>query len=217
MLIGGIDEAGRGSVIGPLVIAGVSLNSEKIYQLKEMGVTDSKKISPSRREMLFNKILHVSHSIFICKINCPTVDKYVIQKGLNKLECKFMTIVADNIKADKIIVDCCDVNIERFQMEMKKNLVNQSRSLYCFHKADLDNTTVSAASILAKVTRDKEIERINYSLGVDVGSGYPSDPKTKLLIQSKDFIEKIKIHVRFSWLPIKKITNCNNQTTLLNA
>jgi ribonuclease HII len=215
LLIGGIDEAGRGSVIGPLVIAGISLNSEKIHHLKDMGVTDSKKISPSRREKLFNRILLDSQSIFICKINCSTIDRYVIQKGLNKLECKFMTIVANNIKADKIIVDCCDVNIERFKQEIKKNLINKNNSLYCFHKADLDNITVSAASILAKVTRDREIKKINQSLGVDVGSGYPSDPKTKLLIQSKDLIERVKNHVRFSWLPIKKMTSCNNQDMLV--
>ena len=70
MFLGGIDEAGRGSVVGPLVIAGISFDSLKIDVLKEMNITDSKKTSPKKRELLFVKILNICESIFICKINC---------------------------------------------------------------------------------------------------------------------------------------------------
>ena len=214
MFLGGIDEAGRGSVVGPLVIAGISFNSKNINALKNMAITDSKKTLPWKRKEIFEEILKLCESIFICKINCSTIDKFVKLNGLNKLESKFMTIVADNLIANKIIVDSCDVNPSRFQQEIKKNLINKNITIYCYHKADLDNIIVSCASIIAKVTRDNEIAKIKETLGKDIGSGYPSDPKTKTFIKNEIEIENSKKYIRFSWKPIKQIINKNLQTTL---
>ena len=212
MFLGGIDEAGRGSVLGPLVIAGISFDSIKIEKLKEMSILDSKKTSPKKRIVLFEEILNLCESIFICKINCSTIDKFVNTNNLNKLESKFMTIVADNLHANKIIVDSCDVNPSRFQQEIKKNLINKDISIYSFHKADLDNIIVSCASIIAKVTRDNEIVKIQKSLGKDVGSGYPSDPKTIRFIHNEINVKGSKNYIRFSWKPVKQIINKNIQT-----
>jgi ribonuclease HII len=214
LFLGGIDEAGRGSVVGPLVIAGISFNSKNINALKNMAITDSKKTLPWKRKEIFEEILKLCESIFICKINCSTIDKFVKLNGLNKLESKFMTIVADNLIANKIIVDSCDVNPSRFQQEIKKNLINKNITIYCYHKADLDNIIVSCASIIAKVTRDNEIAKIKETLGKDIGSGYPSDPKTKTFIKNEIEIENSKKYIRFSWKPIKQIINKNLQTTL---
>ena len=214
MFLGGIDEAGRGSVVGPLVIAGISFNSKNINALKNMAITDSKKTLPWKRKEIFEEILKLCESIFICKINCSTIDKFVKLNGLNKLESKFMTIVADNLVANKIIVDSCDVNPFRFQQEIKKNLTNKNISIYSYHKADLDNIIVSCASIIAKVTRDNEIAKIKETLGKDIGSGYPSDPKTKTFIKNEIEIENSKKYIRFSWKPVKQIINKNLQTTL---
>ncbi len=214
MYLGGIDEAGRGTIIGPLVIAGISFDSGKMDLLKNMNITDSKKINPKKREILFDKIFNICDSIFICKINCSTIDKFVKSNNLNKLESKFMTIVADNIHADKIIVDSCDVNPFRFQQEIKKNITNKNISIYSYHKADLDNIFVSCASIVAKVTRDSEIEKIKKKIKYDFGSGYPSDPKTKRFIQNTDFGKNCKNYVRYSWRPIKEILDQNVQTKL---
>ena len=214
MLLGGIDEAGRGSVLGPLVIAGISFDSKKIDKLKEMNITDSKKTLPNKRKELFSKIFSICDSIFICKINCPTIDKFVKLKRLNVLESIFMTIVADNIYADKIIVDSCDVNPCRFQQEIKKRLLNKKVSVYSFHKADSDNIVVSCASIIAKVTRDNEIAKLKEMLGKDLGSGYPSDPKTKSFICNEAFVKELNNHIRFSWKPVKKILDEKIQTKL---
>ena len=214
LLLGGIDEAGRGSVLGPLVIAGISFDSKKIDILKKMNITDSKKIPPKKRKELFNKILSICESMFICKINWSTIDKFVKINKLNNLQSIFMTIVADNIHANKIIVDSCDVNPCRFQQEIKKRLVNKKISVYSFHKADLDNIVVSCASIIAKVTRDKEIAKLKETLGKDLGSGYPSDPKTKIFIYNEVFVKESKNCIRFSWKPVKKILDENIQTKL---
>ena len=214
MFLGGIDEAGRGSVLGPLVIAGISFDSMKIDELKEMGIIDSKKTSPKKRVVLFEEIFNLCESIFICKINCSTIDKFVNYNRLNKLESKFMTIIADNLHANKIIVDSCDVNPFRFQQEIKKNLINKEISIYSFHKADSDNVIVSCASIIAKVTRDNEIVKIQKSLGKDIGSGYPSDPKTIRFIHNEINVKGSKNYIRFSWKPVKQIINKNIQTKL---
>ncbi len=214
MFLGGIDEAGRGSVLGPLVIAGISFDSIKIDELKEMGIIDSKKTSPKKRVILFEEIFNLCESIFICKINCITIDKFVNSNRLNKLESKFMTIIADNLHANKIIVDSCDVNPFRFQQEIKKNLINKEISIYSFHKADSDNVIVSCASIIAKVTRDNEIVKLKKSLGKDIGSGYPSDPKTIRFIHNEINVKGSKNYIRFSWKPVKQIINKNIQTKL---
>jgi ribonuclease HII len=214
LFLGGIDEAGRGSVLGPLVIAGISFDSMKIDELKEMGIIDSKKTSPKKRVLLFEEIFNLCESIFICKIKCSTIDKFVNYNRLNKLESKFMTIIADNLHANKIIVDSCDVNPFRFQQEIKKNLTNKEISIYSFHKADSDNVIVSCASIIAKVTRDNEIVKIQKSLGKDIGSGYPSDPKTIRFIHNEINVKGSKNYIRFSWKPVKQIINKNIQTKL---
>jgi len=214
LLLGGIDEAGRGSVFGPLVIAGISFDSQKITVLKNMSITDSKKITPKRREFLYDQIFRICESIFICKINCNTIDKFVKINKLNNLESKFMTIIAENLNAKKIIVDSCDVNPDRFKEEIKKNLRDKGICIYSFHKADIDNIIVSSASIMAKVTRDNEILKIKKIIGKDIGSGYPSDPKTKLFLNNEPNLENYQKHIRYSWKTVKQIVNKNNQKKL---
>lgn len=215
MLLGGIDEAGRGSVIGPLVIAGVSLDNEAMLYLKNEGVTDSKKITCLKRELLYPKIISCAKSIYICRVDPRTIDSYVNQNKLNLLESKFMTIIADNLQADKIIIDACDVNLVRFKQSIVNNLINTSLKVYCFHKADSDNIAVSAASIVAKVTRDRQIKKIERKLNEQIGSGYPSDPITKIFIKNNIKNTIIKEHVRFSWNPVKYILSEMAQTKIL--
>lgn len=214
MLLGGIDEAGRGSVIGPLVIAGLSFDAIGIENIRNEGITDSKKLTVLKRETMYTKILQSAVSIFICRINPMTIDYYVRQQKLNVLESRFMTITADNINADKIIIDACDVKPDRFKQSILKNLTKKSVKIYCFHKADADNLIVSAASIIAKVTRDREIKKIEAILCKKIGSGYPSDPSTKLFLRNHLFDNEIKEYIRFSWSPVQNLINECAQTKL---
>jgi len=214
LLLGGIDEAGRGSVIGPLVIAGISFDSTGIESIRNEGITDSKKLTVQKRETMYTKILQSAVSVFVCRINPMTIDKYVSQKKLNVLESRFMTITADNISADKIIIDACDVKPDRFKQSILKNLTNKSVKIYCFHKADADNLIVSAASVIAKVTRDREIKKIEEILCKKIGSGYPSDPSTKLFLRNHLFNNETKEYIRFSWSPVKNLMNECAQTKL---
>ena len=214
MLLGGIDEAGRGSVIGPLVIAGISFDPTGLESIRNEGITDSKKLSVQKRETLYTKILQSAVSVFVCRISPITIDNYVNYKKLNVLESRFMTIIADNLRADKIIIDACDVKPDRFKQSILKNLTSKSVKIYCFHKADTDNLIVSAASIIAKVTRDREIKKIEETLCKKIGSRYPSDPSTKLFLRNHLFDNENKKYIRFSWSPVKNMINEGAQTKL---
>ena len=201
-------------MIGPLVIAGISFDPTGLESIRNEGITDSKKLSVQKRETLYTKILQSAVSVFVCRISPITIDNYVNYKKLNVLESRFMTIIADNLRADKIIIDACDVKPDRFKQSILINLTNKSVKIYCFHKADTDNLIVSAASIIAKVTRDREIKKIEETLCKKIGSGYPSDPSTKLFLRNHLFDNENKKYIRFSWSPVKNMINECAQTKL---
>jgi ribonuclease HII len=211
VLIGGVDEAGRGSIIGPLVVAGISIRESKIALLREIGVKDSKALNPKVRARLFGEIMKVIDSVCIHKIDPVEVDGSVSFKGLNRLEARTMASVINNIEADEVYVDCCDVNPQRYREYMECHLTCKPK-LYSLHHADVINTVVSAASIIAKITRDKEIQRICNTYG-SIGSGYPSDQRTMCFI--RDWVVKhgsAPEFARKSWKPLrmmlKEIPQC---------
>ncbi|MDF2736846.1 MAG: rnhB [Nitrososphaeraceae archaeon] len=207
MLICGIDEAGRGSVIGPLVIAGISIKKSNIKKLEDIGVRDSKALTKNKRRFLFDKILDVSEFVCIYKLDCKTIDENVYQKKLNKLEGRIMSSIIKHLSVDIAYVDSCDINIDRYTNYLKSNLnLKNNISIIAMHKADRINPVVSAASIIAKVTRDREIQILE-EIFQNIGSGYPSDKKTMYFIKNwmKEYKE-FPNFVRKSWRPIREIT-----------
>ena len=206
LLICGIDEAGRGSVLGPLVIAGINIKNSDIKKLEEIGVRDSKALTRKKRGFLFDKILDISEFVCIYKIDCKTIDENVYQRKLNKLEGGIMSTIIKYLEADIAYVDSCDVNINRYTNYLKSNLdLNNNTSIIAMHKADRMNPAVSAASIIAKVTRDREIQILEENFQ-NIGSGYPSDKKTMYFIHNwiKEYKE-FPNFVRKSWRPVREI------------
>jgi ribonuclease HII len=204
MIICGVDDAGRGSVLGPLVIAGVSVDRTKIKHLSEIGVKDSKQLSPKTREILYKKIIAIVDDYYVAKISPKIIDQSVHKNQLNYLEAKYMAKVIAKLQPDSSYVDSCDVNPTRFGKEISK-LANSGK-IFSRHHADSRFAVVSAASIVAKVNRDREIEKLRKKY--DLGSGYPSDSKTMQFI--KDWIldhNKTPKFVRKSWKPVKKMMN----------
>ena len=207
MLICGIDEAGRGSVIGPLVIAGISIKNSNIEKLEGIGVRDSKALTRNKRNFLFYKILDLSEFICLYKVDCKTIDENVYQRNLNKLEGGIMSTIIKHMAADIAYVDSCDVNINRYPNYLKSNLdLKNNTRVIAMHKADRIHPVVSAASIIAKVIRDREIEMLEENFQ-NIGSGYPSDKKTMYFINTwmKEYKE-FPDFVRKSWRPIREIT-----------
>jgi len=200
----GVDEAGRGSLLGPLVIAGVSLKKEKIRKLKSMGVRDSKKLTPLQREKLYKKIIKFVDNYYIAKINPYTIDKSVNKHELNNLEAKYMAKVISKLNPNISYVDSCDVNPSRFGKKISK-LAKKDR-IKSYHNADNRFVIVSAASIIAKVNRDRAIKKIQKKH--NIGSGYPSDSKTIVFV--KNYLSTkndIPNFVRSSWKTVRFMRN----------
>jgi ribonuclease HII len=204
MLVCGVDDAGRGSVLGPLVIAGILIERNKIKHLSKIGVKDSKMLSPQSRENLYKKIISIVDDYYVAKIPPSVIDRSVSKNQLNDLEAKYMAKVIEKLKPGSAYVDSCDVNPARFGKQISK--LAKIKKVHSSHHADRRFPVVSAASIIAKVNRDRAIEKLR--LNHDVGSGYPSDFKTM------EFIRRyIGLHgfppkfTRKSWKPVKIMLN----------
>jgi ribonuclease HII len=210
MLIAGVDDAGRGSVIGPLVIAGVLMEEGDLSKLTELGVKDSKLLTPHRRETLAVEIKRIAKKHSIVKLTPKEIDK-VVQTGrklhrLNRLEAQAMAKVIELLKPDIAYVDASDVLEERFKQHITEYLPFEVE-IISEHKADRTYPIVSAASIIAKVERDREIAELKAKHG-DFGCGYPTDTKTiSFLQQCLEKIGEYPDFVRKSWKPAKKTKN----------
>ena len=202
MQICGVDDAGRGSMIGPLVIAGIRIEKKNISKLRKLGVRDSKKLSSKKRDLLYKEILKIVDSYHVIRIPPRTIDKYVFEHNLNHLEAKKMAEVISNLNPDISYVDSCDVNAARFGREISD--LSKKSKVKSYHYADSRFVVVSAASIIAKVSRDRSIMRLNKTS--NLGSGYPSDKKSvnyvKKIVSSK---KPLPTSVRKSWKPVQKI------------
>ena len=207
MKICGVDDAGRGSMIGPLVIAGISIDKKNISKLRKLGVRDSKKLSPKKREQLYKEIIKIVDDYHVVRIPPKTIDKFVFEHNLNHLEAKKMAEVIRNLKPQLSYVDSCDVNASRFGREIS-DLSGKSK-VKSYHYADSRFVVVSAASIIAKVSRDRSITRLNKI--ANLGSGYPSDKKSvnyvKKIVSSK---KPLPSSIRKSWKPVQKILDSVN-------
>ena len=206
MQICGIDDAGRGSMLGPLVIAGISLDKKNLKRLSSLGVKDSKKLSPKSREYLYKKIIETVDDYYVAKISPRSIDASVRKHCLNNLEAKYMAKVVSKLNPDISYIDSCDVNPIRFGREISK--LSDNHKIKSYHHADSRFVVVSAASILAKVTRDRAIMKLRKDH--NLGSGYPSDSKTVKFVTK--FYKKNQImpsFVRKSWKPVQRIMENN--------
>ena len=201
-MICGVDEAGRGPVIGPMIIAGVKLENQEI--LKQMNVRDSKKISPNQRKIIAEKIKEISEFHFE-KITAKQIDDLRNIISLNEIEVHGFVKVIKKLKPDIAYVDAADVNEQRFKNNIQNNL-NFNLEIISKHKADSIFPVVSAASIIAKTVRDSEVEKIGQELNSEIGSGYPSDPKTRdFLIKWVEKEGELPPYTRYSWETAKKV------------
>ena len=200
--LGGVDEAGKGCLLGPLVVAGVSASSSASKEMAGIGVKDSKRLSPRQRESLYPEILKLSEHVHWASIPPREIDAVVTRgkrlRKLNYLEAMYFAKVIDRLGARTVTVDAADVIPQRFRNDIAGNLKVPCEVL-AFHKADRDYPIVSAASIVAKVKRDRAVDVLRRAHG-DFGSGYPSDPTTRSF-----FTERIRrgeplpAYVRKSW------------------
>jgi len=214
-IIAGVDEAGRGAVLGPLVVAGVSIDSKDEASLKRMGVKDSKLLSPKRREELAKHIEKLAKDIIVLKVGPCKIDNYRREGvNLNRIETMKFAEVLNMLCPQKAYIDCPDVNTNRLKAHMQK-MVGDGMELVVEHKADFNYPVVGAASIMAKVSRDQDIEEIKKKYG-DVGPGYSSNPITMKwmrdwLDNNKDYPDGI---VRRTWMTTRGVNGEKAQKKL---
>ncbi len=219
MLIIGIDDAGRGPLIGPMILAGVLLDKNGEAVIKKAGVKDSKQLTHPQRVTLAKIIKETALAFHIAKAFPEDIDSS-IKKGtnLNTLEAIKMAEVINELNTGKekikVIVDCPSNNISAWKKTLISFISNKENlTISCEHKADVNHPSVSAASILAKVTREEEVEKLKQKYG-DFGSGYPSDPTTKQFLKAQG--EKLKLSgiFRKSWQTWKTLFPDKEQSSL---
>lgn len=214
-IIAGIDEAGRGAVIGPLVVAGVSVREEDMPKMEKLGLKDSKLLSPRQREALEGKIEKVAKDIFVMNIGACKIDKYRRDGvNLNRLEAIKFADIIDHLRPDKVFVDSPDVNTNRMGLLLKELANHKKVKIIAEHKADENYPVVSAASIMAKLARDRAIEEIKKEHG-DVGPGYSSNAITiKWLEDCLREKGKFPDIVRRTWMTAQIMEGINKQSKL---
>ena len=207
--IAGIDVAGRGAVIGPLVIAGVRATENITPFLVNLGVRDSKLLTSRQRRILYPVILRLTEATSVKMIQPRILDSFVLKgtkyRKLNYLEAVTMADIISDLRPDKAYVDAADSDPERFAQQIRGALPIQI-DISSMHGADRVIPVVSAASIVAKVIRDTAIESLHRRYG-EFGSGYPSDPRTVALVRGLAAKRSRADIVRRSWRTWRRCLN----------
>jgi len=206
-LLCGVDDAGRGPVIGPMVLAGTAFYEDRLQVLYGLGVRDSKKLSPSARLRLSGQIIRAADRVEVEMVQPSEIDEYVRRRQklwkLNRLEAEMVARILGRIKPDTAYVDAPDIDAERFGRTVGEMLTGEVR-IISEHHADETRPLVSAASIVAKVRRDSEIKRLKGIYG-DFGSGYPSDPRTREFLRELMKGGEAPEFVRRTWKTLKRL------------
>jgi len=180
-MICGVDEAGKGPVVGPLVVAAVAVNNAR--DIANLGIKDSKQLTQRKRKELAN-LIKEKFNFAVEIIEPKIVDEYRKRNKLNELNREAFERLISKLNPNVAYVDAADVNEQRFGSQIKASLTNKNDTdVISMHKADAKIEVVAAASIIAKETREKEIEKLKEKIG-DFGSGYPSDERTIRFLKS---------------------------------
>lgn len=213
----GIDEAGRGPVIGPLVIAIFGCSKLALQELNSLGVKDSKLLSAGKRKEIFQSLTNNPKYYFDYRVISPhEIDNYVDQSSLNYLEILYFgklikSIPIELLNDSQIMLDACESNTEKFTGKVRDTgNLGEDLNIKSENKADLNYLQVAAASIIAKEIREENLEQIKRTINLEIGSGYPSDPKTKAAVA---YLTKEKIpneHLRYSWSTTRNAYKLNH-------
>ncbi len=221
MIIGGGDEAGRGAVIGPLVVSVICVSKGKEKRLSDIGVRDSKMLTRRKRDFLFDEIQDICEEVKYYPISNEEINS-AMRSGvsINQLEAMRFAQLVDELKSSvgRMYIDSPDVRAERFGTRIglaatkpmgvvgvKGDGKKRGIKIISEHKADARYPVVSGASIIAKVIRDREMERIERESGVEIGSGYPSDKYTVEAIKSNLASKKLNPYIREYWKTLERI------------
>lgn len=200
-MIAGVDEAGRGPVLGPLVVAGVACEDPKV--LRRLGAKDSKQLTAEQREELAPRIREAT-KWELRVLPADELNRRMRTATLNDIEVDAFADVLRVLAPQRAVVDACDVDEARFGQGIARRLPQPCFPILSRHRADARHAIVGAASILAKVTRDALVADIARDLGRDVGSGYASDPATRAFLAAwrQEHGGALPPHTRVYWATV---------------
>jgi len=197
-LLLGIDEAGRGSALGSLVICGYAIPEERLTALETLGLRDSKALTPARRAVLAAALRAFGGRRLVVRLRAHEVDAAVRRGGLNAAEIRGFVRLIGLVRPAVVYLDALTSRPERFGRQVEALLGDLPTRVVAENRADARYAVVQAASILAKVTRDAELHRLRRRDGA-IGSGYPSDPVTRSYLASALRRTVLPPFIRKSW------------------
>ena len=182
-MLAGVDEAGRGPVLGPLVVAAVLVETDAV--LRDLGVKDSKQLTPARREALAPRIRDAARAVEVRIIEPAELNRRMPRQNLNEIEVDAFAELLGRLRPAEAVLDACDVDAARFGRNVGARL-GAPCVIRAEHEADARHPVVAAASIVAKVERDRLMHEISlqHEKYGGCGSGYASDPATKAFLDT---------------------------------
>lgn len=216
MKVLGVDEAGRGPAIGSMFVAGFLVEEDRIEELEELGVKDSKKLSDVKRESIREK-LDAAGDFFLREITASEIDELREVMNLNEIEVKAFADVISRSDAEKVIVDLPEPDGDRFIAKLKSELPPRFEDVefVAEHGADDRFPVVSAASIVAKSAREEHVEELKQKYGFDFKSGYAHDEEvTEFLEQHLDEFGELPEEARESWETCQRILREKEQSSM---
>lgn len=203
-MLAGIDEAGRGPVFGPMVVAGVAVEDDA--ELRGLGVKDSKKLTPAARETLAPRIKRLA-KWHVVVLHAEELNLRMARQTLNEIEVDAFGDIARRLGLADYFLDAADTDEQRFGRLVSMRAEMPTDRFVSKHKGDDLFPVCSAASILAKVTRDREVrhlERVLQSeLAMPLGSGYPTDAVTiAFLTEYARRFGHMPVHTRKHWTTV---------------
>jgi ribonuclease HII len=209
----GIDEAGRGSVIGPLFVAGVMIDEKDEEKLREIGVKDSKMLTPAQRERIYPMIKKIAKDYVALETTAKEIDEMRKVKNLNIIEAEKMAQIIKTLKADRAYVDTPQASTGKFKAILL-NLARNHTEIIAENYCDERYPVCSAASIIAKVERDRKVEKIKKIVKFDFGVGYSHDARSIEFVKKSLRDKKHLEFIRHSWVTVDDLKNRKEQKTL---
>lgn len=201
-----------------MVICAAVIDEDREEELRSLGVKDSKLLTKRRREELEDRIKELLDDFAVVSVSAKSIDELREVVSLNRIESKRMAELINALRPDLAIVDATEVKTEKIERELMaqidRDLKNRIK-IKAENYADENYPIVSAASILAKVVRDRSVEELEQKLKKEIGNGYPSDSRTKRFL--KEMLEKdgkFDGCVRRSWITAERIVEEKEQSGL---
>ncbi|MFH0986702.1 MAG: ribonuclease HII [Candidatus Micrarchaeota archaeon] len=203
----------KGPVIGSMFIAGALIDEKDEQALRDLGVRDSKMISPKKREFLEKEIKGIAKEWHTVEVTAELIDSLRKKMSLNEVEALKIAELLElfKIKPDLMIIDLPDPTEASFVRRISK-YTDSDVKIKAEHKAEDKFPPVGAASILAKTARDRSVRELEKETGHVFGSGYPSDPQTQEFIKNHA-TEECKF-IRHSWITARRSIKPKTQKKL---